>query len=302
MITHVTGCDGVGKSTLVESLSKNLSYPSRHFDKPKDMKDGKNQYFNFVKGNRKNWICDRLHDGEWVYAPLYRGYMANYMQEFERALIKNNNYVLIYVKAELETIIERTRKRGEDFVKEEHFQTVLNYFDGYLNKQKMPFIVVDTTNATIGAGVNKAQDATDKVNKIWNMIRDFNTNVPKMNQKKKVFPRGNVDAEYMLVTSVPTLWAEQQYYTMLSEEPNANDIIELAKLKGIDGKTWYTSLLSFPTIDGRAHEKQIEATKHIIKYQYDLLKPKKVVVIDNRTKEQLSKILPGVEILTLGNL
>jgi thymidylate kinase len=176
MIIHCSGCDGTGKSTLVKALSEKLGWESKHFDKPKDLADGKKQYFDFAKmmneNPDKNIICDRLHDGEYIYAPLYRGYTANYMREFEQEIVRKHNFLFVYVKADLETIIDRTRKRGEDFVKEEHFQIVLDSFEKYLQEQALPYIVIDTTNSNTEDDVQKVLEAMDKVNLIWNSVRE----------------------------------------------------------------------------------------------------------------------------------
>jgi thymidylate kinase len=176
MIVCVTGSDCVGKSTLVKLLSEVLGWETIHFDKPKNYEDGKQQYFDFAnKMNQnpgKNIICDRLHEGEWVYAPLYRGYKGDYMQEFEKEVTKNQDYLLVHVKADLQTVLERARSRGEDFVKEEDFVHVLNAFEEYKKEQQLPYITIDTTNSKTGSDVRKILDAMEIAKDTWKEIRE----------------------------------------------------------------------------------------------------------------------------------
>ena len=120
-IIHLSGMDCTLKTTLCKLLSESLNCNIVHFDKPKDMLDGKNQYFSFINDNNyidKNIICDRFHDGEHVYAPLYRGYESTYIEEFEE-LLRNIPYLFVNTTSDIEIIKQRILNRGEDFVKEE---------------------------------------------------------------------------------------------------------------------------------------------------------------------------------------
>lgn len=300
-ILAVTGCDGVGKSTLVTELSKALGYETKHFDKPKDMEDGKKQYFEFAKDMNndpsKNIICDRLHEGEWVYAPLYRGYTADYMREFEREIVKKHNYLQVYVKAELDTIIERTRKRGEDFVKEEHFKTVLDYFDKYMNEMALPYIEIDTTNSKTEDDIKKIIDAFNKVNFIWDLFRNGSApgviTIP-------VFPRGNVFGEVMVVAQNPGGRGIRDYSTVWSDGPNSKFLIEAIKEAGIYRNTWFTNLVPYPTPDNKVTNEQIEATEHILYAQVELLKPKVLIglgsISSNYLKENFGKDIKVIEL------
>lgn len=147
MIYHISGCDCTVKSTLCNKLGEKLNLDVVHFDKPKNMEDGKKQYFDFLKNLDKDIICDRFHDGEYIYAPLYRGYEANYLEEFETQLRKQP-YLFINTYSDIDKIIERAEKRGEDFVKFDDFKKVSQLFEDYIRKQNMPYITLDTTKST----------------------------------------------------------------------------------------------------------------------------------------------------------
>lgn len=290
MITQISGCDGTGKSTLVKALSEKLGWETKHFDKPKDLADGKKQYFDFAKhmneNPNNNIICDRLHDGEWIYAPLYRGYTGNYLKEFEKEIIKEHNFLFVYVKASLDTIIDRTRKRGEDFVKEEHFQIVLDSFEKYLKEQSLPYIVIDTTNSNTEDDVNRIIEAMNKVNTIWNSVRDGECNNAVL---ENVFPRGNVEADVMIVSQNPGGKGKGNYSTIWNGGTNSNFVMSTVQNADIFENSWFTNLVPYPTKDNKITKSQIEDTEHIIYAQVELIKPKVLIGLGSIANKYLEK-------------
>jgi thymidylate kinase len=193
MIIHAGGIDCSGKSTICTKLSELLDCKVVHFDKPKDLEDGKKQYFGFLNNKyiTKNIICDRFHDGEHIYAPLYRGYESNYLKEFEQKLW-NFPYLFINTTASLETILNRVKVRGEDFVKEEHFEQILNSYDKYLEKQSMPYIKVNTDNNDLDKQIKEILVAIDIVQKLY----DYSVN----NNSKNIY-YGNIYAKYFVISN-----------------------------------------------------------------------------------------------------
>lgn len=278
-IYHFSGCDASGKSTHVKELSKILQYNWIHFDKPKDLEDGKNQYFNFLNNLNENIICDRLHDGEWVYAPIFRGYKGNYLKEFEQRLVQKFNYLFIYVKAELETIKERARKRGEDFVKEKHFKTVLDYFDQYLEEQSLPFIIIDTTNSKVKDNIVKVIESSNKINVVWNLIRQLDANY------QKILPRGNVNAENMIISLTPNNVNNSLSFSIEFDEKMINKIKE----KNMYKNSWITSIIPFNVSDEEIKNINIKDIKHILEYQISFIQPKKIISVDDNTQQYLKQ-------------
>ena len=163
----ISGCDRTGKSTICNKLSELLNCKSVHFSAPKTLEEGKKQYFDFLDTVEpfKNVICDRFHDGEHIYAPIYRNYESNYLQEFEQKL-KKHPYLFVNTKSSLQTIIERIEKVGEDFVKPEHYELVLNSFDRFLEKQSMPYIMINTDNNNLDEYIIDILVAMDKAQKL----------------------------------------------------------------------------------------------------------------------------------------
>lgn len=146
MIIHITGQNGAGKTTLCNKLAKKLKLNVVHYDKVKTMEEGKKQYFDFLNNyNNEDIILDRFYDGEWVYAPIYRNYEGNYLNEIEDK-IKNFNYILILTTCDINEITKRLDIRGEDYLKPEHYQLEYDKYIEFINKQSLPYIILDTTN------------------------------------------------------------------------------------------------------------------------------------------------------------
>lgn len=197
MVIHLGGVDCSGKSTLCKKLSEILNCEITHFDKPKDLEDGKRQYFSFQNSINvnKDIICDRYHDGEYIYAPLYRGYEADYLKEFETELRKMP-YLFINTFASLSTIINRAKSRGEDFVKEEDFNNVLKLYDRYVMKQSMPYIRINTNESNIDLYLKRILKSIDIIKKLY----DFNVK----NNCKTIY-YGNIEANTIIVTTQQNL-------------------------------------------------------------------------------------------------
>lgn len=291
-IITFTGQDGTGKTTLVNELVKILNYKTFHFGPPKNMDDGKKQYYDFLKNIKdkgENHILDRFHEGEWIYSEIYRGYKGNYMREFEREITKHHNFLYVFVKAEMETIIERTRKRGEDFVKEEHFQIIQDLFNDYMNEQALPFIEIDTTNSKTSNDVKRVISAFNKVNIIWDSIRNGYCSDVIMTP---ALPRGNVEADVMIIAQNPGGKGKPgiHYSTTWCDVGSLSKfVLDITKETGIHRKTWYTNLVPYPTFDNKVTKEQINDTSHIIDNEINLIQPKKIITLGDISSKVISK-------------
>lgn len=237
-IIHISGMDATGKSTICNLLSNEFNCDIQHFDKPKDLEDGKKQYFEFLQNIdiNKDIICDRYHDGEHIYAPLYRGYESNYLKEFESELRKYP-YLFINTTADLKVIFERISKRGEDFVKEEHYQTVLDLFERYIEKQSMPYIKINTSNSQLN-------DYIEKIKKYVEIIKEFYNFCVKNNCKNIYY--GNMEADNFIIV-----------------ENNEIDIVKEQLIRDCNyDNYWITTNENMEFVD----------------FQIELLQPKKVIV------------------------
>lgn len=252
MIVNITGMDATGKSTLSERLATELSAKYTHFSNPKDMEDGKQQYFSFLDNvdSSKNYVCDRFHDGEWVYAPIYRGYIADYMNEIENKIRNTDKYMLAYITADLNTIVERIKVRGEDFVKEEHYQMVLNNFmNNFVMEQQMPFVMINTTYGTVDSNYDLLKESYEKIKAILEEQEQL---------KVDVMPRGNINGKIMIVgNDISKVMLDDKYnHEYISSLKNADVFLDC----------WFSYACS--------------SNMESILNQINIVKPKTIVAID----------------------
>jgi uracil-DNA glycosylase family 4 len=301
MLAVISGMDGVGKSTIAQNVCEKLNGEITHFSNPKDMKDGKTQYFNFldnIENLSKLYVCDRFHDGEWVYAPIYRNYIANYMDEIENKIIQDNNYLFLYIKAEFDTILERIRVRGEDFVKPEHFKTVIKNFEtNFLLEQKLPFITINTTYGTIESNTKKAVDDILTLNAMWNNIKNCNKNC---NVTKPIaLPRGNMHGKYMIVGQNPggKGKGKEDFVTMWSNGSTSKFFIDILKNAGIYLDCWFTNVVLCSTKDNKISSNEVNNCSIHLKVQNAVVNPDKIFTLGKEASKYVKQILPDVEII-----
>ena len=225
-IIHLSGCDCSGKSTICGILSKKLGYPIKHFDKPNSMLEAKNDYFNFLKFLDKSYICDRFHDGEKIYAPLYRGYTIDYLQDFEKKLRKIP-YLFVNTYASVDTLLRRADVRGEDFLKREDFKKVVKLFETYVFDQSMPYLRINTEN-------NDPEGNSNKILEKMEIIREFNSK----NKKKDIY-FGNIEGDIFVIINDEKLideikyemYEDGLYYRCWFTTNESDDFIEFQKSK-----------------------------------------------------------------------
>jgi thymidylate kinase len=185
----ISGCDRSGKTSMSNKIIEDMNAEYFHFDSPKSLEAGKAEYFNFIDGlnPNKNYLCDRFYMEEDIYAPIYRGYNLNYAREIEKHILNKNNALYVYVKADIDTIRNRIKRCGEDFVKDEDLEKVINNYNKFLFNCKLPFITI-TNNDTDDRDKN-AEECV-KYAKLANEIlttHRVNNSIPFGNMKAKYF-------------------------------------------------------------------------------------------------------------------
>lgn len=143
---QVVGCDGAGKTTAANSIQNYTGFPIHHFGPVKSYKEGKEQYFNFIEKTNTSIICDRFNEGEVIFAPIYRGYKADYFNELEEKIKEKFNPLLVLALSPFNVIVKRLNERGEDFVKEEDYLKVYESTNKYFEHSSLPKIVINTNN------------------------------------------------------------------------------------------------------------------------------------------------------------
>lgn len=145
----VIGADGSGKTSVVEALNNKLRYNTKHFSNPKDYQDAKDSYYKFLEETNENYILDRYYEGEMIFAPIYRGYDgSDYFKDLETKLKDKFDVLLVYLCPPLEVILERIAERGEDFVKEEHYEYCYKKVSNFFGMSSLNKIVFDTSLMT----------------------------------------------------------------------------------------------------------------------------------------------------------
>lgn len=103
----IEGCDCVGKTSLIaEFLKLQPNYRVVKCSAPKDKEAAREEYTRIVKEIQlqNNIIFDRALLGEKVYAPVFRGYYPEYMDELEEQC---NNALVVLLTANPKIALQR---------------------------------------------------------------------------------------------------------------------------------------------------------------------------------------------------
>lgn len=157
MVLIIEGCDLSGKSTLTEALSKKfpgivMKITARPRLKDKGQIANLKRYYYSVLDyiNRfyqsKTVILDRFFPSEVVYSLVKRGYDGFSDEEYRdmEKVILHRKHLLIYCDPGEETILERLKVRGDDYMVEEDIHSLLGRYDSFLSKTKLTYIRLDT--------------------------------------------------------------------------------------------------------------------------------------------------------------
>jgi uracil-DNA glycosylase family 4 len=279
LIISVTGQDGVGKTTIVNELIKMYNAKTEHFCQPKDMEDAKQQYYKFLNNVEDNqtYVLDRYYEGEMIYAPLYRNYKMDYLFDLERDVIQKHNHIFIRVTAGIETILERIKIRGEDYVKPEHHVVLKDLFDDFFNNQCMPFIVVNTEN-DLQTNLNFIKDKVYKFDNLWNNIRNCNCDCLK---PIITLPRGNFNAKYMFVGQNPGGRGKDQGVKYALMWDKTNPLREVLCELNIVSECWFNNIALCSTNDNTINKNMVNNCVNYLYYQIEEIKPQKIFALGN---------------------
>ena len=170
MLIIISGCDRTGKSTIAKQLAEKLNAVYTHFSYPSSKEEAKQEYYDFIEkiSLHKTYICDRFYEGEYVYAPIYRGYQLDYSHEIEKKIKSTTNVLFIYVQADLSTIQARIKSCGEDYVKDDDIIKVINNYNSFMNQLMLPYIILDNnTLDDLDKNIHKSLDAIKTMDFIY---------------------------------------------------------------------------------------------------------------------------------------
>lgn len=145
MFIIVSGCDRVGKTSFCNELQKQLNCEYVHFSVPKDKDQAFNDYLSFIKNadNDTTYLIDRFYECENIYAPIYRGYKQNNCRMLDALLRMTAKTLFIYIQADLEIIKQRINNIGDDYVKENDIELIVNAYQSYMNEIQLPYIILN---------------------------------------------------------------------------------------------------------------------------------------------------------------
>lgn len=177
MLIIFEGCDGTGKSSLVEAVAAEVK--RRHPNDTVDIihrgplsRPPLDEYVHdindYVPGTGRHIIADRWHWGEEVYGPIYRDASAATVAQFrwiELWLVARGATVW-HVNQPLDRLQKRLQARGEEFLQPQHVETVLGMFADIAEKSATHAATVEPEGdvATLVARiVNRAEYADNSV-------------------------------------------------------------------------------------------------------------------------------------------
>jgi thymidylate kinase len=151
MIIALEGCDGSGKSTLADKLAQGILKHEEtvgtgrpveiiHASQPKG--PALEEYELTIRDYDPvgtHLILDRWHWGETVYGPIYRGASSLtdaglwHVDKFLDA----RGAIMVLMDENAETIRKRIADRGEDFLQDEHVETVIDGFESAFKRSVM---------------------------------------------------------------------------------------------------------------------------------------------------------------------
>lgn len=139
MLIIVEGVDGVGKTTLVQTLESRIreldpgcSVEILHRGPPQSsfLEEYELALQDYWPGDGKHVICDRWHIGEHVYGPLLRGLTPAPWENYHvERFLHSRGALVVLAAAPVDKIIERRGQRGgEDLLKNDQVRYVQDRF------------------------------------------------------------------------------------------------------------------------------------------------------------------------------
>jgi len=158
MLIIIEGIDCAGKGFLADYILKNAPGPTvfmKNGYKPRNKEaSGRTllqiMYETMIKSYRNeidprgcHAIFDRYYPSELAYAETMRGYDPWFSNSFHilETAINQVEHALVYVQAPKETLLERMKERGEDYIKEEDVDGILRGYDTFMRKSSIKNII-----------------------------------------------------------------------------------------------------------------------------------------------------------------
>ena len=142
-IILLEGCDGAGKSTMAKLLQKLTGYEIVSGSNFELAEKGADYMFEFLRelSNRQNIIVDRSWLSNYIYARLYDKNSMTDAQFEELTRMFDEKSIMIVLTASLDVLVDRINKRGDDYIKTDEIQPIL---ENYLKLSLQPKYITTT--------------------------------------------------------------------------------------------------------------------------------------------------------------
>ena len=135
-IIIIEGIDGSGKSTLADLIEQAASSRYKVIRAHRGPMKGSvvEEYVKplFEIKDDELLIADRWHVGEMIYGPIYRGisYVDSVLEHIEN-ILDDLGAVKLVMLTDRELVRERLAARGEDYLKDEDFDQVFDFYETF---------------------------------------------------------------------------------------------------------------------------------------------------------------------------
>lgn len=153
----IEGCDLAGKTYLWNAVIKafpgiGMKITARPIDGSDREKEKIKMYYRsvlaFINLNYQNKtiIMDRFFPSELVYSKVKRNYEAFDDPEFEtfERVLQHRKHLIIYCDPGIDTIVERLRIRGDDYIHEEDLRSLHDRYEKFISKSTLSVLRLDT--------------------------------------------------------------------------------------------------------------------------------------------------------------
>ena len=299
MLVIVCGGDGVGKTTLCEQLMSEGGWRTTHFSQPRDMADGKRQYMDFLEAvDDGDYLCDRFHDGEHVYAPIYRGYESDYLPEIEDRMVNlNANFpLLLYVTADEADVARRIAVRGEDFVKDGDHGRVRANYARFMAKQTLPFAVINTSKHDQADTVAVARELIDRARRVFTPLYcapcGLRCTAPRTFEGGHCcVPRGNLNAKYMVVGQNPAHVRSDRWHNtrMWTYTRSSRLLLDGLAENGVAMDCWFTNAVLCETPENRVTGDQVAECQANLHRSFEAVEPEVIIALGEVAKDAVHR-------------
>lgn len=159
------GCDCVGKTTFAQMLSQKTGYEIVKGSSFQIAELGQDGMFEHMMGllDRDNIIIDRFFYSNLVYGKLYNYPMMNIMQYAKLTTKLNKKALVIYLQASPFVIKERMATRGDDMIKAQDIDKILDTYNEDINGLFMPkaMLSLDTTQSDFNIATAMVAEMVD---------------------------------------------------------------------------------------------------------------------------------------------